>query len=108
MKKKAQIETMGLVMIVLVLALALVFALVFFTNQQPKINEQYLQAQANAALSALLSTQPEGCSTTIQQELAACITSQQPLCMQSCSQLQKLIPELMEKTFPATPHQLLT
>ena len=106
MRKKAQIETMGLVMIVLVLALALVFALIFVTKQQPKINEQYLQTQANAALSSLLATHPEGCSTTLQQEMAACSTSQQPLCMQSCSQLEKLIPELLEKTLPNTPYQL--
>lgn len=108
MKKKAQIESIGLVMIVIVLAIALVFALAFFTKQQPKLNEEYLQAQANAALSALLATQPEGCSTTFQQELAACATSQQPLCIASCQDLQKLLPELLTKALPTTPYQFST
>lgn len=106
--KKAQIETMGLVMIVIVLALALVFALAFFSSQQQQDNEQYVQVQANTALSAFLSTQIAGCPTTFQQELASCSTSHQPLCISSCKELQQLTQELLSRLLPAQQFQLST
>ncbi len=57
MKNKAQTEAIGLAVIVILISLAIIFALAFSLREKPTIKETYLKAQlASNTLNALLKT----------------------------------------------------
>lgn len=57
MKNKAQTEAIGLAVIVILISLAIIFALAFSLREKPTIKETYLKAQlASNTLNALLRT----------------------------------------------------
>ena len=70
--KKAQMETMGLVIIVVILAFVLIFVLQIITKpEQNNLQDQYLQLQANNLRNMILKTTL--CQdTTIKDEILNC------------------------------------
>ncbi|RLE44750.1 hypothetical protein DRJ16_01460 [Candidatus Woesearchaeota archaeon] len=78
MKNKAQTEAIGLAVIVILISLAIIFALAFSLREKPTIKETYLKAQlASNTLNALLKTKTsccvEGTCYTVSQLLQNCI-----------------------------------
>ena len=92
--KKAQVETFGLVIIVILLSFILIFALKFITKpKQSNLEENYLQLQANNLRSVILKTNlcPE---TMIKEEIINCQFND-PSCS-SCEFLEAKIKEIIE------------
>jgi len=92
--KKAQTEIIGLVIIVIILSFALVFGLQFLNKQDNKIQERYLQLNADNLRSSLLKTNI--CNQiTIKDEIINCengISS----CLENCQKFDEKIKELIE------------
>ena|SRR3989344_4670874 len=100
--KSGQVESIGLILIVVLIALAIIFTLPFLLNspELQSLNQQYLRLKADSTLSALLATTITNCSLTISQELANCQLNSQPECMATCQQLHKEIQHLIETSTP--------
>lgn len=98
--RKAQVETFGLVIIVILLSFILIFALRFITKpKQTGLEEDYLQLQANNLRSVILKTNlcPE---TTIKEEIVNCQFNS-PDCSESCDLLWNAVEEIIEKSVQA-------
>jgi len=99
---KGQIESVGLVIIVIILVLAVVFTIPFLTDDSDiqSLNEQYLTLKADNTISVLLSTTLENCQKTIKEELSSCLTYQETSCFTSCDELQVTIDQILTSSMP--------
>jgi len=89
--KKAQIETLGLVVIIIILAFALIFALQFILkNDSSKLNERYLQLNADNLRNTVLKTTING--NRIKDEIVFCNNNQ------NCDELNLIIKEIIESS----------
>ena len=89
--KKAQIETLGLVVIIIILAFALIFALQFILkNDSSKLNERYLQLNADNLRNTVLKTTING--NSIKDEIVFCNNNQ------NCDELNLIIKEIIESS----------
>ena len=100
--KSGQVESIGLILIVVLIALAIIFTLPFLLNspELQSLNQQYLRLKADSTISALLATTIANCSRTISQELTNCQLNSQPACMATCQQLHQKIQHLIETSTP--------
>jgi len=88
-------------MIVIIIVLAIVFALPFLTDTRDieSLNEQYLKLKADNTLAALLATTIPDC-TTMKEELSQCSISNQPSCFDNCEQLNSQIERILTASLP--------
>lgn len=95
--KKAQVETVGLVVIVIIIAFSFIFALQFIIKSPDnKINERYLQLNADNLRSVILKTNVNQC--TIKDELISCNNYNTATCLQSCNDLNLVIQKIIENS----------
>src|SRR3989344_4154924 len=94
--KKAQIETMGLVIIVVIIAFAFIFALQFINKNDNKLNERNLQLNADNLRSTILKTNINTCN--IKDEIISCNNFNTPICLENCEELNLIIKEIIEKS----------
>ena len=94
--KKAQIETMGLVIIVVIIAFAFIFALQFINKDDNKLNERHLQLNADNLRSTILKTNINTCN--IKDEIISCNNFNTPICLENCEELNLIIKEIIEKS----------
>ena len=94
--KKAQIEIVGLVIIVVILAFTLIFALQFAGKEDNKLNERYWQLNADNLRNAILKTTVSSCN--IKDEIINCNDFNQPVCLENCDKLNSIIKEIIEKS----------
>jgi hypothetical protein len=91
--KKAQTEIIGLVIIVIILSFALIFGLQFLNKEDNKLQERYLQLNADNLRNAILKTNI--CKgITIKDEIVNCennIVS----CLENCQKLDDKIKEIV-------------
>jgi|SRR3989344_4116134 len=110
--KKGQIESIGLVLIVIIIVLALVFTIPFLINNPDiqSLNQEYLQFKADSTISTLLSTNIEDCQSaqvTFKKELENCLLENQPVCFTSCQELNNKLQSLLDYSLPTQDYQLL-
>ena len=110
MSKKAQIESIGLILIIILIVLAIVFTLPLLLNNQDivSLNQQYLQLKADSTISVLLSTNPKDCSSNLEQELSNCLLENKPNCFQDCQELNERINEILKSSLQNQDYQLST
>lgn len=95
--KKAQIETMGLVIIVIIIAFVFIFALQFINkNESNKLNERALQLNADNLRSVILKTNINSCN--IKDEIISCNNFNNAVCLENCEKLNLVIKEIIEKS----------
>lgn len=94
--RKAQIETIGLVIIVVMLAFALIFALQFFNKEDNELNERHMQLNADNLRSVTLKTTINDCS--VKDEIINCNELNQPLCLKNCNELNSVVKEIIENS----------
>src|SRR3989344_906013 len=94
--KKAQTEALGLVIIVVILAFALIFALQFIGEDNNKVNERYLKLNADNLRSVILKTNINTCN--IKDEILNCNEINQPVCLENCNQLNFIIKNIIESS----------
>jgi len=92
MKNRGQVETIGLVVIVILLLFIGIFAL-SFSIKEKEINEDILTLKANALRSSLLKTNV--CDITIRDEIGNCIYNS-PECFSDCDQLNLVIEDIIK------------
>lgn len=93
--RKAQIETMGLVIIVIILAFTLIFALQFINKDKGnKLNENYLKLNADNLRSTILKTTINNCN--IKDEIINCNKFNQAICLENCDKLDLMIKEIIQ------------
>jgi hypothetical protein len=98
--RKAQIETMGLVIIVIILVFAFVFALQFINKSNDnKLNERHLQLNADNLRSVILKTTINNCN--IKDEIINCNNFNQANCLESCDNLNLIIKGIIENSINA-------
>jgi len=85
--RKGQVETIGLVVIVILLIFIGIFAL-SFSIKEKEVNEDILTLKANSLRSSLLKTTI--CNITIKEELGNCVYDN-PQCLDNCGSLNTLI-----------------
>ncbi|MBI4159037.1 hypothetical protein HY500_02135 [Candidatus Woesearchaeota archaeon] len=90
---KGQLESLGLVLIVLLLAVLLVFALPFILKDDNKKEDLTLRLKADALRNVLLQTSlcPEA---SVKDEILNCEFSN-PKCLDSCNELEDKINEMI-------------
>ena len=92
--KKAQMETMGLVIIVILLVFIAIFALPFIIKERSKaLDDNYMQLFSNNLRSVVLNTNICG-SATVKDEILNC-KFESPVCL-SCSELGGVIGDIIE------------
>ena len=108
--KKAQIESIGLVLIVILIILAVIFTLPLLLNNQDiiSLNQQYLQLKADSTLSVLLAANPKECNSNLEKELSNCLLENKPACFQDCQELNQKIKEILEFSLQNQDYQLST
>ena len=95
--KRAQTETVGLVIIIIIIAFSLIFALQFLTKSNDnKINEQYLKLNADNLRSVILKTTISSCN--IKDEIISCNNFNAANCLESCEKLNLVIKDIIEKS----------
>ena len=93
--RKAQIETAGLVIIVIILAFTLIFALQFINKDKGnKLNENYLKLNADNLRSTILKTTINNCD--IKDEIINCNNFNQANCLENCDKLNSIIKEIIQ------------
>ncbi|MEK6841375.1 MAG: hypothetical protein AABX45_02160 [Nanoarchaeota archaeon] len=93
--RKAQIETVGLVIIVIILAFTLIFALQFINKDKGnKLNENYLKLNADNLRSTILKTTINNCD--IKDEIINCNNFNQAICLENCDRLNSIIREIIQ------------
>lgn len=93
--RKAQIETVGLVIIVIILAFTLIFALQFINKDKGnKLNENYLKLNADNLRSTILKTTINNCD--IKDEIINCNNFNQAICLENCDKLNLIIKEIIQ------------
>ena len=93
--RKAQIETAGLVIIVIILAFTLIFALQFINKDKGnKLNENYLKLNADNLRSTILKTTINNCD--IKDEIINCNNFNQAICLENCDRLNSIIREIIQ------------
>jgi len=93
--RKAQIETVGLVIIVIILAFTLIFALQFINKDKGnKLNENYLKLNADNLRSTILKTTINNCN--IKDEIINCNNFNQAICLENCDKLNLIIEEIIQ------------
>ena len=93
--RKAQIETVGLVIIVIILAFTLIFALQFINKDKGnKLNENYLKLNADNLRSTILKTTINNCN--IKDEIINCNNFNQAICLENCDKLNLIIKEIIQ------------
>lgn len=91
---KAQLESLGLVLIVLLLAVLLVFALPFILKSDNQKEDDALSLKADALRNVLLQTNL--CNKiTVKEEILNC-EFDNPKCLESCDDLEKSLDEMIE------------
>jgi len=94
---KAQIETMGLVIIVVILVFLSIFALPFIIKEKSKaLDDNYLQLVSNNLRSAVLNTNICG-SATVKEEILNCEAGY-PACLNDCSELTETIRNIIDSS----------
>jgi len=94
---KAQIETMGLVMIVIILVFLALFSLPFIIKEKSKaLDENYLQLVSNNLRSSVLNTNICG-AATVKEEILNC-ESDFPICLNDCSELPGFIRNVIDSS----------
>ena len=88
---RGQIETVGLVVIVVMILVIGIFALSFAVKEKA-VNEDILTLKANALRSSLLKTSV--CNITIKDEIGNCIYNN-PQCFDSCNRLKEVVDEVI-------------
>jgi len=92
---KAQIETMGLVMIVIILVFLAMFALPFIIKEESKaLDDNYLQLVSNNLRSSVLNTNICG-AATVKEEVLNCEAGF-PVCLNDCSELGSVIGNIID------------
>jgi hypothetical protein len=95
--KKAQIEIMGLVIIVVLLVFIAVFSLPFIIKEKSKaLNEDYLQLYANNLRSVVLNTNLCD-SGNVMDEIISCYYGA-PICLEDCNDIEDKIREIIESS----------
>jgi hypothetical protein len=92
--RKGQVETMGLVIIVILLIFIGIFAL-SFSIKDKEINEDILTLKANSLRSSLLKTNI--CNITIKDEIGNCFYNR-PRCLDSCDSLNNVIDSIIKNS----------
>ena len=101
--KKAQVETIGLVIIVALLAFILVFVLQGLAKPiQDNLNLRYLQLNADNLRSVILKTNV--CELSIKDEIINCNNLNEVQCnnLQNCNELNNVIKEIIENSLNTT------
>ena len=102
--KKAQVETIGLVVIVALLAFILVFVLqISLQPKQNTLQSRYMQLNADNLRSSLLKTTL--CQdTNLREEILSCNDFSQPTCsnLNSCEDLENTIKTIIENSLNVT------
>jgi|SRR3989344_5442805 len=102
--KKAQLETMGLVVIIVLLAFILIFVLQIMVNSESNsLNSRYLQLNADNLRSSILKTNV--CTEiSLRDEIISCNTFNNVQCnaLQNCNSLNNLIRKMIEDSLNAT------
>lgn len=96
--KKAQLEAIGLVIIVILIIVGLLIFLMLSTSPQTdKYTPTLLQIKANNLRNALLKTtlSPD---CNVEDEVISCIQTQSPVCLSDCSQVRNMILTSISKT----------
>ena len=102
--KKAQLETMGLVVIIVLLAFILIFVLQVMVNQESNsLNSRYLQLNADNLRSSILKTNVCG-NIDLRDEIVNCNTFNDVQCsnLQNCNELNILIRKMIEDSLNVT------
>ena len=107
---KGQIDAIGLAVIVIIIAMAVIFTLPFLTSSKDiqSLNEQYTSLKADSTIAVLLSTTIENCTSNIKQELSSCLTQNKPICLSDCSEVTKLTTQLIELSLPKNSYYSLS
>ncbi len=109
--KLGQIESIGLMIIVILIVLALVFTIPFLINNPDiqSLNQEYLQFKADSTISTLLATNINECEAkiTIKQELENCLLDNTPKCFPSCQELNNQLQSLLDYSLPTQDYQFL-
>lgn len=100
--KKAQVETLGLVIIVAIIAFIFVIALIFASRQQPNLNQDYLKLKADNLRSTISKTTI--CQdTNIRDEIVSCNDLAITQCENiNCNELQNIIKKIIDDSLNLT------
>ena len=101
MKPKAQMEIMGLVVIVILLIMGLLFTVTFIILRPPSETAQIATTGviATSTLNSMLYTTTDCRDQSIQELIIDCNVYQKIQCgMSSCDYIKKTIPDLLNKT----------
>lgn len=95
--KKSQIDTFGLVMIVILLVFIAIFALPFIIKEKSvSLDEDYMQLVANNLRSVVLNTNV--CDlATVKDEISNCLINS-PACLNDCGELNDIIKNIIENS----------
>lgn len=100
--KKAQVETLGLVIIVAIIAFVFVIALIFTSKQQPSLNQDYLKLKADNLRSTISKTTI--CQdTNIRDEIVSCNDLSITQCENiNCNELENIIKKIIDDSLNLT------
>lgn len=94
---KGQIETMGLVIVVILLVFLAMFALPFIIKEKSKaLDDNYLQLVSNNLRSSVLNTNICG-AATVKEEILNC-EADFPICLSDCSELPIFIRGILDNS----------
>ncbi|AJF62624.1 MAG: hypothetical protein QT11_C0001G0481 [archaeon GW2011_AR20] len=95
--KKAQVETVGLVIIVIIITFALIFGLQFMTRDKGnELNERYLQLNADNMRSVIMKTTINNCN--IKDEIINYETFDDVACFDNEEELKLTIRQIIESS----------
>ena len=95
--KKAQVETVGLVIIVIIITFALIFGLQFLTRDKGnELNERYLQLNADNMRSVIMKTTINNCN--IKDEIINYETFDDVTCFNNGEELKLTIKQIIESS----------
>lgn len=96
--KKAQLEAVGLVVIViLIIAGLLIFLMLSTSPQTDKYTSTLLQTKANNLRNTILKTTLSP-NCNVEDEIISCIQTQTPVCLSDCSKVRDMLLTSISKT----------